>query len=65
MGIDGHPEGRVALLIRVTPEMHRRIKLTARARNQSMSELVQRAIRKDLDLKPIGRSIANRIRGTR
>lgn len=65
MALDGQAEGRVALLIRVTPEMHRRIKLAARSRDQSMSELVQSAIRKELDSKMIGRSIADRIRGTR
>lgn len=62
MALDEYTEGRVALLIRVTPEMHRRIKLAARSRGQSMSDLVQRAIRRDLGVQRVGPSIASQLR---
>jgi predicted HicB family RNase H-like nuclease len=65
VGVSGQPEARVALLIRITPDLHRRIKVAARVRGRSMSELVQGAIRRDLDATPLGPTIADRIREAR
>jgi predicted HicB family RNase H-like nuclease len=62
MKTDVQPRATVALLLRVTPEMHRRIKVTARSRGQSMSGLVQAAIRRDLDREATGHRVAQQLR---
>ena len=62
MEVSRRAEARVALLIRVTPELHRCLKVAARSRGMSMSELVQKAVSQDIGLVSAGKSIAERIR---
>jgi hypothetical protein len=62
VAFDKEAKGKVALLIRVPPEMHRCLKVTARTRGLSMSDLVQKAISRDIGFVPAGKSIAERIR---
>jgi len=56
----GYIEGKVKMSVYVNPEIHKALKLAAVERNESMGEIVERALKKELRLMTIAERIAER-----
>jgi predicted HicB family RNase H-like nuclease len=52
----------VAMLIRISPELHRRVKAAAGRRGMTMSDFVKKCIRSELEDEALGPLVARRLR---
>lgn len=62
---DREPKPTVAMLIRLRPELHRRVKAEAKRRGDTMSGFIQRCVLRELRDQGVGSQIARRLRRDR